>query len=102
MTGLGKVIAAGALVAVPLAMTAIPEQPAKAQVFVSPYAYPYACNPYYAACGYGWYGYPAGWGWGWGGWYGRGWGHGGWGHGGFRGGVRGGFHGGGHGGGFRR
>ena len=77
MTRLGKVLAVGALAAAPLAVAAIPGQPAKAQVYASPYAYtyPYACDPYY--CGYGYYGYPyygAGWGWGWGGW---GHGHGG-------------------------
>ncbi len=103
MIQLGKILAAGALVAAPLAMTAMPAQPADAQVYVSPYygyGYPAACSyydPYY--CGYGVYGYGypyygAGWGWG-GGWYGGGWGHGGWGRGGW--GRGGGWHG--HGGG---
>jgi hypothetical protein len=102
MTGLGKAFTVGALVAVPLAVAAIPKQSADAQVYVTPYsyAYPYACDPFYAPyyCGYGGYGYPyyyGGAGWGWGGWYGRGWGHGGWG-GGWHGGSHGGHGGGGH------
>jgi hypothetical protein len=80
MTRLGKILAVGALVAAPLAVTAATTA-ADAQVYfgVGP-GYPYACsyyNPYY--CGYGpYYGYGVGvgwggWGWG-GGWHG---GHGG-------------------------
>lgn len=97
MTRFGKILAVSALIAAPLAVTAIPAQPANAQVVVSPgygyapygYGAPYACgpyNPYYCpgyASGYGYgygYGYPYyGVGLGWGGWGGWG-GHGGYGH----------------------
>jgi hypothetical protein len=124
MTRLGRILAIGALVAAPVAVTAIPTHSADAQVYVSPYygyGYGYACNPYYDPydCG-GYYGYGYGYPYaaypyaGWGGWYGGyggyGWGHGwargGWGHRGFagsgfaraHGGLRGGRggHGGGH------
>ena len=47
MTRFGKILAIGAVAAVPLAATTIPTQPANAQVYVAPtysYAYPY---PYY-------------------------------------------------------
>jgi hypothetical protein len=83
MNRIGKILAIGALIAAPLAVTAIPSQPANAQVYAAPG--PYACNPYnpYYCPGYAYgYGYPyyyggpyvgVGLGWGWGG----GW-HGGW------------------------
>src|SRR6185437_13516601 len=96
MTRFGKILAIGAVAAVPLAATTIPTQPASAQVYVAPtysYAYPYPYyDPYYYYPGYA-YGYPyyygapyVGVGLGWGGWYG-GWGHGWHGGGHLRGGV---------------
>ena len=102
MTRLGRILAIGAFVAAPVAVTAIPTHSVDAQVYVSPYyGYGYACNPYYdpydcaGYYGYG-YGYPyaaypyVGWGGWYGGYGGYGWGHGwargGWGHRGFAGG----------------
>ena len=75
MTRLKKLLAAGALVAAPLALAAIPAQPAHAAgIFIGAAPAPtyYACDPYY--CGYayapsagvgisvgGWGGHGGGW-----------------------------------------